>query len=213
MRRAVPYILSALIAVGLLSIAGPARSQTVEGLQLRPSDSAEADRLRVWAAAENTQNCRMKIVIYDDSNRVVRNLIEFLASPGYYNFYWDKRDDSGARVPSGKYRAKVDYCLKVDYENLTVQYSAWEKQSELLPMDSAHPFSVGLKLDGGATPIVAELLDLKGRPVDVMVKDTIVGEGTHWFTYQPPIPHKRGNYMIRVKAGDAEFRREVSYLP
>ena len=208
------YILiTALAAVTLCAATGNTRAQTVEGLQIKPADSAEAERTRIWAAAEGAQACRMTITIVNDSNRVVRNFIEFLAPRGYYNFYWDKLDDSGARVPEGKYRAKVDYCKTIDYENLTVQYSPWEIQSTILPLDKTQPFTIELKLDSGACPVRAELLDLKGHAVDVMINDTTLGAGTHRFTGRPPVTHKPSNFVIRVFVGTAEYRREVSYLP
>lgn len=207
-------ILVGLILAVLLSLAITGSTQTIEGLQTPPTDTAEAQRLRIWAAAEGTARCRMVIEILNDSNQIIRNLVNFLAPPGYYNFYWDKRDDSGARVPEGRYRARTNHCGKIGWETLTAQYTKWEILSDLGPYDTAAPFDISLILTGDSIPISVELLRGPAQVIDTMLSDTLLNAGTHRITYVP-VPNKiwRGNYVIRVMVGDYEYRREVTYLP
>ncbi|HOD65194.1 MAG TPA: FlgD immunoglobulin-like domain containing protein [candidate division Zixibacteria bacterium] len=208
MTRAIP---AGCLAALLLGAA--ASAQTIEGLQVPPADSAEAERLRIWAAAEGTSRCRMIVEVVDSANRVVRRLVDFLAAPGYYNFYWDKRDDSGLRVPEGKYRGRVDYCGALSWENLTARYSLWELQSDLTPFDPDNPFRIGVVLTADGAPVAAEILNRRDVHFDVMLPDTVLDIGTHWIPYRPPERMPRGNYTIRIKVGDYEYRREVTYLP
>lgn len=197
----------------ILVLSGAVNAQTLEGLMTPPPDSAEAERVRIWAAAERGNSCRMVVEVLNDSDQVVRRLVDFLAPPGYYNFYWDKRDDSGRRVPEGYYRGRVNYCGDISWEELAAQYSKWELQSDLAPYDTAQPFRLGLIVTGDSALVSAEILNRRDRQFDTMATDTVLQAGTHWLIYDPPDRMPPGNYTILLKVGDYVYRREVSYLP
>jgi hypothetical protein len=50
----------------------------------------------------------VSLKIYDATGRVVRTLVSERKQAGYYDVYWDGRDDDGAEVTSGLYFARLD---------------------------------------------------------------------------------------------------------
>ena len=118
-----------IVSVTLLStfntvIAG----QTLKEIMTPPVDSVDRENLRIWVPVERRSKCRLTVDILGDSNQVIRHLVDFLAGPGYYNFYWDKKDDSGAFVDSGTYRCQIDDCgnkkisqIKVGYVGIRIE--------------------------------------------------------------------------------------------
>ncbi len=113
-----------LVAVVLLSTFSPvAAGQTLKEIMTPPADSADRENLRIWVPVERGSRCRLTVDILDDSNRVVRHLVNYLAGRGYHNYYWDKKDDSGAFVDSGSYTYLVDNCGKKKRGQIQVSFS------------------------------------------------------------------------------------------
>ncbi len=54
--------------------------------------------------------------VYDAAGRLVRNLVDGVCHPGYYNVVWNGCDNVGRRVPAGVYfvRFETDNCTKVN---------------------------------------------------------------------------------------------------
>jgi flagellar hook assembly protein FlgD len=92
-----------LVSLVVASSIAYADRQTYADLTTPPADSAEAERVRIWVPIQRQSRCRLTIDILNDSNRVIRHLVDRLISEGYYNFYWDKKDDSGMIVKPGAY--------------------------------------------------------------------------------------------------------------
>ena len=93
-----------------------------------PADSADRENLRIWVPIERGSRCRLTVDILDCNNQVVRHLVNLLAGPGYHNFYWDKKDDSGVFVESGTYKYQIDDCgikkrgqIKVAYTGIRIE--------------------------------------------------------------------------------------------
>ena len=97
--------------------------QTLKEIMTAPADSADRENLRIWVPVERRSKCKLTVDILDNDNQVIRHLVDILAGPGYYNFYWDKKTDSGAFVDSGAYRSQIDDCGKKKREQLQVSYS------------------------------------------------------------------------------------------
>ena len=77
-----------MISVVLLSTFKPAiAGQTLKEIMTPPADSADREKLRIWVPVERRSKCRLTVDILGDSNQVIRHLVDFLAGPGYYNFY------------------------------------------------------------------------------------------------------------------------------
>ncbi len=121
-------ILIIVTALLLSAIQPAAAGQTLKEIMTPPADSADRENLRIWVPVERGSRCRLTVDILDDSNKVVRHLVNLLAGRGYHNFYWDKKDDSGWFVDSGTYRYQIDDCgdkksgqIKVAYRGIRIE--------------------------------------------------------------------------------------------
>jgi len=189
-------------------------AQTVSGLSVPPEDSVDAERVRIWIPLETTGKCRLDVTIFDKTGEPVRNLINFLAAPKYYNFYWDKRDDSGRFVPPGIYPYTITYCGGDKREReLTVQYSKWEKAVDFVPIDSSNVFDISFKILDDSVPTSIIICNRVGIPNDTLLLDSLLNKGDYRFEWNPEKKIRRGNYMIKVLLGDYLYKREVTYLP
>ncbi len=118
-----------IVSIVVLSTFNPAvAGQTLKEIMTPPADSADRENLRIWVPVERGSRCRLTVDILDCKNQVVRHLVNYLAGRGYHNFYWDKKDDSGAFVDSGTYRYRIDDCgnkkrgqVKVVYTGIRIE--------------------------------------------------------------------------------------------
>ncbi|RME32190.1 MAG: hypothetical protein D6800_00015, partial [Candidatus Zixiibacteriota bacterium] len=66
-----------------------------------PLDSAEARQVRIWVPVAHRNPCAVTIAIMNRQGDTLRHFVTALMRRGYYNFYWDKKDDSGRFVSPG----------------------------------------------------------------------------------------------------------------
>ena len=189
-------------------------AQTVDGLSTPPEDTVDAERVRIWFPVETTGKCRLDITIFNKAGKEVRHLINFLAKPGYYNFYWDKKDNSDSFVQSGIYPYTIKYCGgKTRKRELTVQYSKWEKAVIFAPLDTSKVFDIVFKIIEDSVPTSIIICNRRGIPTDTVLLDSLLDKGDYQFEWAPERKIRRGNYMIKVILGDYLYKREVTYLP
>lgn len=190
------------------------QAQTVDGLSIKPPDSAEAERVRIWVPVETTNGCRVKINIMDTTGDTVRHLINWLAAPGYYNFYWDKRDDSGLRVEPGIYPYVIEDCgKKKRRRDVEVQFSHWELSSKISPLDKERPFWFELELLDDSALVTVQYFTHNDRLMDSPVVDSLMDRGKYQFDWASSRRARRGNFIIKVTIDDYLYMREVTYLP
>ncbi len=207
-----PILLIALLLV-LPFASNQLHAQTISGLQQPPLDTLDAERVRIWVGIERDSRCRLTINILDDSNTVVRHLVDYLPSRGYYNFYWDKRDDAGERVPSGQYQYIVDNCHKISKGILEVQYSFWEEHSSVSQPDTTRTFAIELYLKADSANVTMLICNGRGRQFNQVCVDSLLNKGRHLLEWRPATVPYRGNYIIKLLVGDYEYRKEVTYIP
>ena len=205
------FIMGVLFALGLTT--GSSSAQTLRGLSTPPPDSAEAERVRIWIPVERDSKCRVVVDILNDSNRVVRHLLDYNPSRGYYNFYWDKRDDNGNLVPAGTYKSRVNNCGKVRIRPIYAQYSRWEKAVDIYPADSTRPFLIRLKLLEDSARVSARVYTRGDRQLDSIMVDSLLTKGVHDIEWHAKYTVARGNYVIKLWVGDYVYVREITYLP
>ena len=200
-------LLPALFAINI-------SAQTVEGLSTPPEDSLDAQRVRIWIPVETTGKCRLDIKIFNKTGEQVRHLINFLASPGYYNFYWDKKDNSDKFVPAGIYPYTVTYCGgKKMRRELTAEFSKWEKAVKFSPLDTSNVFELAFNVLEDTVPTSIIICNRRGVAMDTLLLDSLLNKGDYNFEWTPDTKIRRGNYMIKVLLGDYLYIREVTYLP
>ncbi|MEA2031743.1 MAG: FlgD immunoglobulin-like domain containing protein [candidate division Zixibacteria bacterium] len=187
-------------------------SQTIDGLSIRPPDSVEAERVRIWVPVEKTSRCRVRINIMDSTGDTVRHFVNFLPNPGYYNFYWDKKDDSGRRVPAGTYPYVIEDCG--DHKRrreVIAKYSRWEEISTIVPPDSAHPFRIELELDEDSARCSLRYYTHREYQIDSLFVDSLLNKGKYQFNWNPSWKIRPGNYIIKLMIGNYVYVRKVTY--
>ena len=55
------------------------------------------------------KNIKIKLDVYDQMGRIVRNLINSSYEKGYHSVIWDSRDNNGKQVPSGLYFYSIEF--------------------------------------------------------------------------------------------------------
>jgi hypothetical protein len=189
-----------LVAAGGTS--GQAPKQNLMDLQTAPRDSIDAKNLRIWLPLERQNRCWTKIEIIDDSGRVVRQLLSRMMPKGYYNYYWNKRDDSGKLVDAGVYGYRVTDCGQKYSGKLTVQYREWERKIVAEVEKQRRGEWLWMKLLDDSALVTIEMFDYHWRPVDVPMKDSLMNAGKYRFEWKPADTVLAGRYHLRLTVGD-----------
>ena len=209
-------VTSISIAIVLLftwaAAAQPGDRSDLRKLLAIPEDSADAANTRIWLGIERPNNCRVSIEITDQSHRVVRHLFNDLLPTGYYNFYWDKLDDSGRYVPPGRYYYNVNDCGKRKSGTLTVDYRPGENRCVIHKEDSDNPGVIRFDICGdSATASLMAVYDLSG-PADTIATDTVLVGGRHEFHWKPISTRKYAAYHFKIEI-DGFVHEETIHQP
>jgi hypothetical protein len=177
-----------------------------------PKDTVLAEQVRLWLGIEKRPRCPVAIEICDDSGRVVRHLLDRTLPLGYYNFYWDRKDDSGYWVPGGEYIAHVDVCGSPKEVSLTAAFKPGE---ELCLLHSEEPDRLGVVsfelLQDSTVVSILVMAYVADRVIDRPVVDSVMARGRHVYQWVPPSWVKTGNYRLGVKTGDFVHKTVVRY--
>ena len=171
-----------------------------------PSDTAEARRVRIWLSVQQpTTRTRALLTIRNDSNRVVRTLIDGLQSNGYFNYYWDKRDDSGLWVPPGSYHYDMSIAGSHQYGELEAVYLPGERECSVAPKEGSFPQSISFTLSRDSLPVTIRIRDFADRVLATPVYDSLFSAGEHRYDWKPGPGVLHGQYRLELKVGEAEF--------
>lgn len=183
-----------------------------EKLKTVPTDPDDAQNVRVWLGIERSNQCRTDVTIVDLSADTVRHLFSTLIGPGYYNFYWDKLDDSGQFVDTGQYRYVIDDCQGIRVGGkLRVEYKQFERfvslGTELVPKEKQ--FSV--KIGADSIPVSLTIENRSGRTVDTVFVDSLFMAGDYRVNWRPGERFPSGVYKARLQAADFSTLSEFRY--
>ncbi|HOP07943.1 MAG TPA: FlgD immunoglobulin-like domain containing protein [candidate division Zixibacteria bacterium] len=167
-----------------------------------PLDPDEADRVRIWFPVEHNQNCRVTVEIVDDSGVVIRRLFDELLRRGYYNLYWDKRDDSGRVAPAGEYLYRIDDCGSTRTGKVEARYSFWELHSSVSKSDSLPENELILVTDTDSAVVSFEIRTRRGSVLDRPIEDSLFSQGRHAISWTPPKRGYGGWFEYRLTVGD-----------
>ncbi len=203
----------AIILLFASAIAGqPGKRSDLRQLLAIPEDSADAANTRIWLGIERPNSCRVEIEITDGNSRVVRHLFNDLLPAGYYNFYWDKLDDSGQYVAAGKYYYNVNDCGKRKSGTLTAEYRPGENRCLIHKEDRDNRGVMRFDISGdSATASLMAVYDLSG-PVDTIATDTVLVGGRHEFHWRPTSTRKYTAYHFIIEI-DGFVHEEVIHQP
>lgn len=206
--RFIPTLLVSLLAA--FSIAHGGRPTRVD-LTTPPVDSAEAERVRIWVPVEQRSRCHVTIDILNDSNRVIRHLVDRSMSRGYYNFYWDKKDDSGKFIEQGEYAYQLKVCGRKSYGQVAAKFRIWERASRLYPPEETWSPKLRFELLEDSALVSIHLYNRRDRLVDSPVVDSLMNKGKYEFEWTPPETVTRGIYTLKLTIGDFTHSVEIRY--
>ncbi|MBI5267470.1 MAG: hypothetical protein HY851_09590 [candidate division Zixibacteria bacterium] len=168
-----------------------------------PADTIDAQNLRIWFAPRQDGNCRVRINVVDSAQTPRRQVLNKLLKQGYYNLYWDKRDDSGRLVEPGRYRYIATSGCGYRYEGkLTVSYRQWERALHLTPDTTGDSAVVVLQVDSSRIPVTMWVQTPDSVVVDTLCVSRAFPVGIHRLTWAPERQLALGEYVVRLTAGD-----------
>lgn len=185
--------------------------QTWESLITPPVDSIDAVNVRIWLPIDHSHLCLVTISIVDSSGSKVRLLLSEPLKKDYYNFFWDKRDDSGKFVVEGEYSYIVDDCGKKRSGKIVASYKEWELLSNIVSNEKDMPFMVELELLKDSATVSIEVVGRLGNIVANPISDSLLDAGKHnlrW-NHEKGKRIRRGQYTLAITVGDFTYYRKV----
>ncbi len=171
-------------------------------ISIQPVDSLESERLRIWIPQEKKiGSCNVLIKIYDRDSKEIRTLVNELLTFGYYNFYWDKKDDSGRWLDEGEYSYKALYCGRKREGLLTAKYIFGERECIVTQLNES-PGEFELDVRSDSINISIEIYKFNGQLLESPIKDSVVSKGDFHFTWKPAGGVFRGRYKMKLYTGD-----------
>jgi hypothetical protein len=208
--RFIPTLMVFLLAAFSITHSG---RQSRPDMTMPPADSAEAERVRIWLPIERHSRCQVTINILNDSSRVIRHLVDRPMSRGYYNFYWDKKDDSGKFVKPGEYAYVVKDCGRKSYGQVAAEFKKWEAASHVYPPEEIWSTNIGFELLEDSALVSIHIYNRRHRLVDSPVVDSLMNRGKYEFKWLPAENIPRGFYTLELSIGDFTHIVEIGYRP
>ncbi len=214
MRRAVWLGLLFLSAVSSVH-----SEQSLKQKMTPPADLSQLTNLRIWAPAERDSACRLVVHILDSSGQVIRHLVDYISPPGPYNFYWNKRNDSGALVEPGFYRYEVDNCGIKKEGKLKAEFKMWEKLSRLEIDNDTCGFRLALLADSAAVSV--EWFNFGKRMAGRYYLHEAMMKGEYHFHWRDTMDEKSiklipqlmpGFYIQKVIVGDFIYSDTIRFF-
>lgn len=191
-----------ILLIGLLLVSQTALAEiTYKELTTPPKDTLDAERVRIWIPQETQSNCRTGIRIFDKSGKKIRNLYNEMLSPSYYNFYWDKKDDSSNFVPEGDYTYTLFSCKLKRTGKLQVIYGKWERFCKINLLSETQ-MDLEINLFSDSARITIELYYFDGRKVKDLMRDSLVTAKQIHIKPEDMGDILSGRYNMKVYVGD-----------
>ena len=192
------YLLSIIITSLVVSSSFGA---TFEELQVIPFDTLNAQSMKIWFPVK-PDKCKVKLSILDSHNKPIRVLLLETLLHGYYNIYWDKKDDSGKFVPAGNYKVATLSCDYKRLEPITVQYTDGEDMMYASIGDDVHNPVIHLNSLADSLLITIEIINSALNPTTTLVQDSIVSRTKFDIPWNPPTEIPSGNYYFKLTVND-----------
>jgi len=179
-------------------------------LQKIPHDSANVEDMRIWIPVEKAK-CLVKVNILDSQNKQIRHMMEKFVTKGYYNIYWDKKDDSGAYVQEGVYKVSIIAGAFKRIEDFIVQYADGENSAVISTSpDMKNPY-LHLKLLKDSLMVSLEILNARQNHTDSLFVDSLIVGDSVRFEWNPDSVVSLGRYFYKLKINDFERLIEFRY--
>ena len=191
------YTLLSLLSLTELAFADG--NQNIRDLMSPPADTLEAQRVRIWVPVEHEQTCLVNVTITDSSAKQVREIISRVFPKSYYNFYWDKKDDSGRFVAPGVYKAIIDdYCGGKRSSRVEAYYQPGENSGDVFPSGKRESDSVVFVVFVDSAIVSVEVTNRVGRSEEFAVRDSVIKAGSHTFRWRPDLARTGALYNALI---------------
>ncbi len=204
-------IISICLIVSLLPAIIFAQGPPWERLKTPPVDTEDAQNVRIWIGLERKGRCRVTVNIVNSQADTVKHFLKATMGGGYFNYYWDKKDDSGNFVPEGNYRYVLKDCDRIkDHYKLKVQYKPWERESIISTVNLKKNgiIEIDLLKDSALVNLIIE--NVRGIVIDTTIVDSIMNTGHHEIVW-PRSKKPSGKYTARLTVGDYQQVAVFSY--
>lgn len=181
-----------------------------EKLGRPPVDTSDAQDVRIWFQLKHEAVCRVEVSIFDTASHRYRSLVQKPLGRGYYNLYWDKRDDSGRWAPPGRYVYLVNTaCDDPITGGLKVKYKKWERAVRLVPDSASDSASATLEIDSSHVPVTLRVMTPDGVVMDTLCSDSLFSRGRHRVVWRPKTEVALGEYYLRLNAKDYVTQEKI----
>ncbi len=203
MRLAITIAIVFTCAVSSVLSGKPMGKREWERLSRPPHDSVQARDTRIWFGPQYQGKCRTQIEILDSSKSVVRHITDEMLGKGYYNLYWDKKDDSGQFVPKGLYYYRIQSgCMPELLRKLWASYRPFERVVRMTIDTADLEASATIVVDTPAARLSLDVFGLAGQLIDSLCPDTVLHAGSHRIVWRPSFHAALGEYYLRMKVED-----------
>lgn len=217
MRRiSLRYIFFTALYFSLVSSPSSEGAGITAGMLTPPTDSAEAERVRIWIPVEGGSSCRVvvKVLAKDGSGRVVKNMVDQVLPPGYHNIYWDKKDSLGQLVDSGAYPYSIDgVCELKKRGKVKAEYKDWERFVEVFPEAENNPGGFAFRLLKDSARVTIEVFSAGNMRINTPMKDSLMMTGYHEFAWPRQLNYPASTYWCWLTVGDYIQKVEFKVKP
>ncbi len=198
-----------LIIISLILVQSSLAASFYE-LKEIPYDSANIVNMKIWFPVKAAK-CKVSIRILDKNNMHVRQLVKQVVRNGYYNIYWDKKDDSGKFVEEGNYKTAIIACDYKRLEPIRVHYADGEKSVlTTAGNDSKNP-SIDLTLLQDSLYVSLDIVNNRMNLMETLFKDSLIVGEKHTFTWTPKQIMPNGKYFFKLKVNNFEHLIPFKY--
>ncbi|UCC42997.1 MAG: hypothetical protein JSU65_07545 [Candidatus Zixiibacteriota bacterium] len=194
---------STAVMIAVLGCVEQSGGTDLEALKRPPVDSVDAQNVRVWLSLARDSRCRTAVTIVNLHGDTTRHLFSALMVPGYYNFYWDKLDDSGRFVDSGEYRYILNDCGSIRVGGrLRIKYKYGERACLFSAADYEKDGTMILTVLDDSVLVNLIIENRRGEVVDRPLVDSLMCRGRHGLHWTPPGQIRPGRYTVKLMVGE-----------
>ena len=186
-------------------------AETFRELQEIPKDSINAETMKIWIPVESDV-CQVTVKILDKENNLIKMLLDRNIRQGYYNIFWDKKDDSGNYVDTGIYNLAIISCNFRKISQIDVRYQKGENSVSFDLDKKTHPPGLICTLFADSSTLSVAVLNSRGFLVTELVTDSLyITRSEPHFLWSPRLNIPSGDYRYQVKVNEFVHYIDFTY--
>ena len=193
-----------------LIIAQTSFGTSFKELQEPPHDSLNAKKMKIWFPVKMEQ-CQVHIRILDSKMKHVRELVNKSIKKGYYNIFWDKKDDSGNYVLEGVYKTALISCGYKRLLPIKIKYVNGENLVLISSGDDLNNPSIELTLLQDSLQVSLDILNVRMNHTATLFVDSLITGRNVSFNWEPDAITPTGKYFYKLKVNDFEHLMQFRY--